>query len=120
MPPAGSLSQAISLTPENVTGAANVDLIDDTLVDFINLIKAIGFDEENAGQRTVSDWLVFLLAAAQFIAAGQSNTIVYIGQATDVVNRTLYATIEAETDFRISSAQSTAMLAAYNATWGTF
>lgn len=125
MPPAASLSQAIGLTVENATVAADTDQVGTTLNSFITLLKAIGFDEQSAAQRTVSDWFVFLLATAQFIltteGSGQSDPLTYITQASDVVNRTLYAALAARVaPFRITAAQETAILAAYNATWGTF
>jgi hypothetical protein len=93
---------------------------------FLTLVRAINFDEQSAAQRTVTDWFVPMTAAGQLIPTITSppfvSSIAVIQQIADVIYRFCYATDAAENGgpVRISSAQATAVLAAYNATWGTF
>lgn len=127
MPAAASIAQAIQLTPENVQLARDSsDDLFEVLGNFITLVKAIDFNEEDAGNRTVTDWLVPLLALQQYLTT-YAQTVIFSGPsdvapAIDGVGRIMWAVLGARqlTPARISLAQSNAMLAAYNATWGSY
>jgi len=93
---------------------------------FLTLVRAVNFDEQNVAQRTVTDWFVPLTAAGQIISTINAppfvSSIAVIQQIADTIYRFCYATDAAENGgpVRISNAQAVAVLAAYNATWGTF
>jgi hypothetical protein len=123
MPAAANLTDAISVLTQNTLGAFQTDDIASTITAFIALLRSIGFNEQNAAERTVTNWYVPMLAVAQAIENGVGDAaVISVTLATDVVSRMLYAALAARqfSPFRITPAQETAILAAYNATWGTF
>ncbi len=121
MPAAASISQAIAFTNEHATLANVVSALLSTMttwdVAWGAVFSATG---STPPERTVRDWIVeSLLVEANTPANGN------IQQVQDVINivcRVLYATQAARVAVpaRITAANETAILAAYNASWGTF
>lgn len=71
--------------------------------------------EQSEDNRTVLDWLVLLQEQTDDMSTGIGASQRQIETAGDVLDRQLLATSRAQTAGRISSAQATAILAAYNA-----
>jgi hypothetical protein len=121
MPAAASISQAIAYTSGNAT-RANVAAALLTTSEAWNLAWGAIFNPTTAttAERTVRNWKV-----ESWLVQGQTPATGTIQQVQNVINivcRVLYATQAAlaATPARITAGQEAAVLAAYNASWGTF
>lgn len=122
---AATMEEAITLAEENISDHSLSPLFDlqSTLNDFANAAAdslAAILDDTDISQRTVSDWRV--LITEQSVRASPDGSATLSGvqtPATIVIQKTLRAAINAENQGRITTAQETAILAAYNVHLGS-
>lgn len=115
MPNAASLTEAINVCQENLVLDSNGTMFKTALAGYNAALlgTSVGLDLNNINQRTVANWCV-LISEFNQASVEETATPAQIFQANDVICRQLYATMTAETEGRITGAQATAILAAYN------
>lgn len=119
MPAAASISQAIAFCNGNATRANVASALLSTMVAW-DAAWGVVVSGATPAERTVRNWAV----ESQLIEANTptTGTIQQVQNVIDIVCRVLYATqtAAAAAPPRITAGQETAILAAYNASWGTF
>jgi hypothetical protein len=121
MPAAASINDAIANANNHATLANVANALLSTFTTWNTQWQAIfNAITSTEAERTVRNWAV----QSQLVqnATPANGTIQEVQDVVNVVCRVLYATraAQAATPARISAAQETAVLAAYNASWGTF
>jgi len=113
MAAAASIGEAIIAANLNLTLQEAANTFKTSLENFVASLGTI-LDEKSQAQRTVRNWQVLLSEQAANAPDDGSADFQQINVATMVLCRCLYATRVAEDDSRITTAQETAILAAYN------
>ncbi len=114
---AANIPDAVQLTTDRVAlESRTIGQVRSQYVIFIDAVAGI-FDPENQGNRTVRNWLV----QANIVLNGTIDSFPSAIQRQNVINvveRILYATHVNANSTSITFAQQTAVLAAWNASFG--
>lgn len=111
MPNASDLTEAIGFALENLQEKSDIGDLQSCIAAF-NGEWIATFSPTNVAERTVLNWIIPLRAQQTTLPA--TGTLGEISGAGDALTRMLFATAAADDAGRISSAQVTAVLDAYN------